>query len=97
MNNHFNTQFNQDNRGQGNRQQFIQEMRNTNPHNFIQKTDNDMYGQNNATYNGGQYGYQQQQNLNQPTYHKPFVNYGVSADQRPAVVSSGGGCCCSVM
>ena len=88
MQNHFNNQFNQDNRGQGNRQQFMQQMRDTTPHNFIQKTDQDMYGQNT--------GYNQYQNQPQNYNHRPFQSYGVSSNDRPAVVSQGG-CCCSIM
>lgn len=54
-----------------------------------------MYGQNNQ--NGGQYYGQPQYQQQNPSYHKPFVNYGVDSNQRPAVVSQGGGCCCSIM
>lgn len=94
MQNHFN---NNQNNNQ-NRQEWMQQMRDTKPHNFIQKMDQDTYGQNNqyggAQY-GGQYGGQQQYQAG-PTYHKPFVTYGVDSNQRPPVVSQGG-CCCSVM
>ena len=46
MNNHFNNQFNQNNMGpwQGVNQQFMQNIRDTTPHNFIQKSDQNMYG-----------------------------------------------------
>lgn len=91
MQNHFDNQFSQENRGQGNRQQFMQQIRDTTPHNFIQKTDSDMYGQANG-YQYNQYQKQQPQFQN----HKPFQNYGVSANDRPPVVSQGG-CCCSIM
>lgn len=106
MQNHFN---NNQNNNQ-NRQQWMQQMNDTKPHNFIEKKGQDMYGENNnkygggggtqyngggAQYNGGGYGGQPQYQAT-PTYNKPFVNYGVSSNQRPAVVSQGG-CCCSVM
>lgn len=68
----------------------MQQIRDTKPHNFIQKTDQDMYGQNNSGYNT-YYNQQQQQGT-----HRPYVNYGVDANSRPPVVSQGG-CCCSVM
>jgi hypothetical protein len=96
MQNHFNNQFNQNNNnnnGQGNRQQFMQQMRDTTPHNFIQKTENDSYGQYQNT------GYQHNGYQQQPQYNnnfKPYQNYGVSANERPPVVSQGG-CCCSIM
>ena len=90
MNNHFNNQFNHDNRGpgQGGNQQFMQNIRDTNPHNFIQKSDQNMYGQANVQYQNPQY--------QQSGYQQPFQNYGVSANQRPPVVSQGG-CCCNIM
>jgi hypothetical protein len=48
MQNHFNNQFNNNNNngghGQGGNQQFMQNIRDTKPHNFIQKTDQNMYG-----------------------------------------------------
>lgn len=46
MQNHFNNQFNNNNGGygQGGNQQFMQNIRDTKPHNFIQKTDQNMYG-----------------------------------------------------
>jgi len=87
MQNHFNN-----NQNQNNRQEWMRQMQDTKPHNFIQKTDQDMYGQNNQY--GQQYGGQQQ--IQNPAYHKPFVSYGVNSNQRPAVVSQGG-CCCSLM
>lgn len=77
MQKHFNNQFNQNNNnGQANRQQFMQQMRDTTPHNFIQKTENDSYGQyqNTGYYNGYQ---QQPQQINN---FKPYQNYGVSAN-----------------
>lgn len=56
-----------------------------------------MYGQNNQYGGGGgQYHGQAQYQQQGPTYHKPFVTYGVDSNQRPAVVSQGG-CCCSIM
>ena len=88
MNNHFNNQFNNDNRGgQGGNQQFMQNIRDTTPHNFIQKSDQNMYGQ--ANYNN----YNQNQ---QSGYQRPYQNYGVSSNERPPVVSQGY-CCCSIM
>lgn len=42
MQNHFNN-----NQNQNNRQEWMRQMQDTKPHNFIQKTDQDMYGQNN--------------------------------------------------
>lgn len=92
MQNHFNN-----NQNQNNRQEWMRQMQDTKPHNFIQKTDQDMYGQNNqyGQQYGGQY-YGGQQQTQGPTYNKPFVAYGVNSNQRPVVVSQGG-CCCSVM
>jgi hypothetical protein len=88
MNNHFNNQFNNNNMGpgQGGNQQFMQNIRDTTPHNFIQKSDQNMYGQ----YSG------QNQTNQQSGYQRPFQNYGVSSNDRPPVVSQGG-CCCSIM
>ena len=69
----------------------MQQIRDTKPHNFIQKSDQDMYAQNNTGYNT--YQYQQQQGGT----NRQYVNYGVDSNSRPPVVSQGGGCCCSVM
>lgn len=71
----------------------MQQMRDTTPHNYINKMQTDMYGANN---NGG-YSQNYQQQQHQPNYTKPYYNYGVDSNARPVVVSSGGGCCCSVM
>lgn len=97
MQNHFNNQFNNNNNNNNNNgqsfnsQQFRQQIRDTKPHNFIQKSDQDMYAQNNTGYNT-YHNNQQQQGIN-----RPYVNYGVDSNNRPPVVSQGGGCCCSVM
>lgn len=69
----------------------MQQMRDNTPHNFIQKTDQNMYGN-----SQGQYGYNQSQNNQQPQYYRPYQNYGVNSNDRPPVVSDGG-CCCSIM
>lgn len=84
-----NNQYN--NQGGQNRQQFVQQMRDTTPHNYIQKSDQNMYSQ----YEGQQ-SYGQNQNNQQPQYYRPYQNYGVDSNQRPAIVSDGG-CCCSLM
>ncbi len=92
MQTYYNNQVNTDNYGQ-NKSQFMQNMRDNQAHNFIQKSQNNYYQSNNQ---GQYYEPQQQYNYQHVAHQRPYQNYGTPASQRPPV-AGGDGCCCSIM
>lgn len=99
-----NAHFNQ-NRQQGNRQEFMQQMRQTEQHNFMTTGQTNMYQSNPQMQGGYQRPVYQQPGYQQPVYQQPQPVYqqpmqqstiNPNSHQRPPV-NSDGGCCCSVM